>query len=226
MRKIPGLALACLFLWSCSHEQPKPAATAAPAEPPPIAAEMIAFDPTWGNTEGPAVDSKGNLFFCSRGAFKGIVSWNQKDGARQFVALDTKFGPGGLWIDESDNIYATGIGDRVIWKVTPDKTIKVLAKGFEAKPETSKGPNDLVRATDKSIYFTDPNGFDGSSSPRHHLSSLLGRKGDGVQRHRRRVPTGLPSARTAKPSTSRTTRPRRRPKSSASLCAMTVPPAP
>jgi gluconolactonase len=123
---------------------------------------MIASDATWGNTEGPAIDSKGNLFFCSRGAFKGIVTWNQMDGARRFVALDKEFGPGGLWIDEGDNIYATGVGDRVIWKVAPEKTITVLAQGFEAKPETATGPNDLVKAPNQSIYFTDPNCFDGS----------------------------------------------------------------
>jgi gluconolactonase len=161
---LPLSSALLLSLTGCGSEAPKTAEpAAAPAAPPVIAAEMIASDPTWGNTEGPAVDSKGTLYFCSRGAFKGIVSWTQKDGAHPFVQLDKKFGPGGLWIDEADNIYATGVGDRLIWKVAPDKTITVLAKGFEAKPAVATGPNDLTMAPNRSIYFTDPNGFDGSA---------------------------------------------------------------
>jgi len=163
-RSLPGLSAAILLAWTgCSKDAPKAVEPAAATTTPTIAAEMIASDPTWGNTEGPAGDSKGTLYFCARGAFKGIVSWSEKDGAHQFVPLDKKYGPGGLWIDDADNIYATGVGDRLIWKVAPDKTITVLAKGFEAKPAVATGPNDLTMAPNKSIYFTDPNGFDGSA---------------------------------------------------------------
>ena len=52
--------------------EPTPEPEAAPAINE-IAAELVASDPSWGNTEGPAVDSKGNLYFTSRGTYKGIV---------------------------------------------------------------------------------------------------------------------------------------------------------
>jgi hypothetical protein len=54
------------------------------------------------NTEGPALDSKNNLYFTSRHV-KGIVRWNKAEGAQRHAAVATK-GPGGLWIDGSDNI--------------------------------------------------------------------------------------------------------------------------
>lgn len=130
---------------------------------PTIRAEQIATDKSWGNTEGPAVDSKGTLYFTSRGTFKGIASWNPKTGAKRHLAVATMEGPGGLWIDASDNIYLTATGERKIMKVTPDKKVSVVAENFEANPKLSKGPNDLVVAKNGTIYFTDPNGYYGDS---------------------------------------------------------------
>ena len=60
-----------------------------------------------------------SLYVCARRAYKGIVSWSPSGGARPYLALDKKYGPGGLWIDDEDNIYATGVGDRRIWKIAP-----------------------------------------------------------------------------------------------------------
>jgi len=156
MRQSVTLPLVVILLASCIRESRAPSVRAA---------GLIASDRRWGNTEGPAIDSKGTLYFCARGTFKGIVAWTEKEGARQHVAVDVKNGPGGLWIDEQDNIFVTGPGERKIFKVTPDRNITVLAQGFEANPEAARGPNDLVVAPNKSVYFTDPNGFYGESPP-------------------------------------------------------------
>jgi gluconolactonase len=128
-----------------------------------IVAEQIATDGSWGNTEGPAIDSKGNLYFCSRGTYKGIVRWNAKEGARPWVAVATKAGPGGLWIDAADNIYLTATDERAIMKVSPDKKVTTVAKGFEKDAKLAKGPNDLVVAKNGTIYFTDPKGYYGDA---------------------------------------------------------------
>lgn len=128
-----------------------------------IVAEQIATDGSWGNTEGPAIDSKGNLYFCSRGTYKGIVRWNAKEGAQRWLDVASKAGPGGLWIDAADNIYVTATDERAILKVTPDKKVTTIAQGFEKNAGVAKGPNDLVVARNGTIYFTDPNGYDGSA---------------------------------------------------------------
>jgi len=132
-------------------------------QPNQQSAELLGANATWGNTEGPAIDSKGNLYFTSRGSYKGVVSWNEKDGVKEYLAVATKEGPGGLYFDASDNMYVTATGEQQILKVTPDKKVSVLAENFDAMPGKSKGPNDLVVAKDGTIYFTEPNGYDGSA---------------------------------------------------------------
>jgi hypothetical protein len=51
-RSLPGLSAAILLAWTgCSRDTPKAVEPAAATTTPTIAAEMIASDPTWGNTE-------------------------------------------------------------------------------------------------------------------------------------------------------------------------------
>lgn len=126
-------------------------------------AELLGSGPGWGNTEGPAVDSKGVLYFTSRGTYKGIVSWTAAKGFEKYAAVATGAGPGGLWIDDKDDIYLTATDERQIQKVTRDKRVSVIAEKFEADTKVAKGPNDLVIARNGTIYFTDPNGYDGSA---------------------------------------------------------------
>lgn len=152
-----------LALGACTSAPPPEKKAEAP-EIPVIVAELIASDGSWGNTEGPALDSKNNLYFTSRGTYKGIVRWNAAEGAVRYADVATKAGPGGLWIDGKDNIYVTATDERQVLKVAPNKRVTVVAKpGFEAKPGVAKGPNDLVVASNGTVYFTDPNGYDGSA---------------------------------------------------------------
>ena len=158
LRRTAAVSLALIALLAqCggSPTEPQPAPEATPAINE-TQAELIASDPSWGNTEGPAVDSNGNLYFTSRGAYKGIVSWN--------AAVATMAGPGGLWIDDDDNIYLTATLERQILKVAPDKKVSVVAENFEVlSPDVSKGLNDIVAAKDGTVYFTVPNGFQGEA---------------------------------------------------------------
>jgi sugar lactone lactonase YvrE len=119
--------------WDTSSTTPVQAGVLGPA-PPLTATQLIASDGSWGNTEGPAVDSKGTLYFTSRGTFKGIVAWTEKSGARSYLPVATKEGPGGLWIDDADNIFLTATGERKLLKVSPDKKVSVVAENFEANP--------------------------------------------------------------------------------------------
>jgi gluconolactonase len=169
VKRLSGcLITAALLLGSCSSSSTpsvstEKAATAPTPSVPNVEAELLGSSPTWGNTEGPAVDSKGTLYFTSRGTYKGIVSWNEKQGFKEYLAVATKEGPGGLWVDDADNIFVTATGERQILKITPDKKVSVVAQKFEADPKTSKGPNDLVVMKSGVIYFTAPNGYDGSA---------------------------------------------------------------
>lgn len=132
---------------------------------PIIEADLIASDPSWGNTEGPAVDSSGDLYFTSRGSYKGIVRWTAESGAEQFAEVATMAGPGGLWIDSEDNVYLTATNERQVLRRAPTGTVTVVTEGFEADSEVAKGPNDITVSESGVVYFTDPNGYYGESEP-------------------------------------------------------------
>lgn len=162
MKKV--LLTGAIFLAACSTSKPPAAEPVAKApEPPTIAAVQIATDPSWGNTEGPALDSSNNLYFTSRGTWKGIIRWNKDEGAKRYAPVAVKAGPGGLWIDRNDNIFLTATDEREVWKLSPKKKVTVIAKKFEDDPKTAKGPNDIVVASNGTVYFTDPNGYYGES---------------------------------------------------------------
>ena len=151
------LLASCLFLSACTTAP-------APVAVTEIRAEQIASDPSWGNTEGPALDSKNNLYFTSRGTWKGIVRWNKAEGAQRYAEVAKMAGPGGLWIDDADNIFLTATDEREVWKLSPEKKVTVAAKkGFEADPKLAKGPNDVVVTKTGIVYFTDPNGYAGEA---------------------------------------------------------------
>ena len=152
-----------LMLGGCSTSAPDP--TEEHAAIPQVEAELIASDPTWGNTEGPAVDSSGALYFTSRGTFKGIVRWTPGGGAEQFASVAPMAGPGGLWIDDEDAIYLTATNEREVQVRKADGTLRTLARDFEANEETAKGPNDITVSDTGIVYFTDPNGYYGESEP-------------------------------------------------------------
>lgn len=156
------ILISAALLAAC-NTAPEPAKKVEPEGPPEIKAELIASDPSWGNTEGPALDSQNNLYFTSRGTYKGIVRWNKTEGAQQYAPVASKAGPGGLWIDREDNIFLTATDEREIWKLSPAKKITVIAKKFEDNPKEAKGPNDIVVTHSGVVYFTDPNGYDGTA---------------------------------------------------------------
>jgi sugar lactone lactonase YvrE len=163
--KTNPVLLSCLFLSGCTNTSvPETSTKAASLSLPEIRAELIASDPSWGNTEGAALDSKNNLYFCSRGTWKGIVRWNRAEGAQHYADVATMAGPGGLWIDDADNIFLTATDERELWKLSPTKQVTISAKaGFEGNPKLAKGPNDVVTAKNGIIYFTDPNGYYGDA---------------------------------------------------------------
>lgn len=155
-----GVALATS---ACAPSEPK--ASPDPKPIPTMEAELIAKDAAWGNTEGPAVDAEGALYFTSRGTYKGIVRWTQRGGADPFASVASLAGPGGLWTDADDNIYLTASAEREVQVLPPDGELRTIAKDFEANPEVAKGPNDITVARSGDVYFTDPNGFYGESAP-------------------------------------------------------------
>jgi gluconolactonase len=163
-RRFPE-ALLCAFLVLPGCSTTDPDRTERTLSVPTVEAELIASDPAWGNTEGPAVDSNGVLYFTSRGAFKGIVRWTSDRGAVQFAEVASMAGPGGLWIDKDDAIHLTATDERQVQVLAVDGNVRTVASHFEADKQIAKGPNDITVSGSGIVYFTDPNGYYGESEP-------------------------------------------------------------
>jgi sugar lactone lactonase YvrE len=135
----------------------------AKVEPYPVVAN-ITF------AEGPAFDSKGNLFFVNyvkngnigRMTPDGTVSvWVELPEAPQAGGKPRKAFPFGMKADADDNLIVTDYGGRRLLRITPKKDIKILADSFEGKPFNN--PNDVCLDRAGNIYFTDPQNEDKAS---------------------------------------------------------------
>lgn len=102
-------------------------------------------------TEGPAVDSAGNVFFTDQPNNR-IMKWST-DGTLT-VYMEQAGRANGLYFDPQGNLVACADRHNQLWQISPDKKIMVLVNDFEGK--RLNGPNDLWIDAQGGIYFTDP----------------------------------------------------------------------
>jgi gluconolactonase len=103
-------------------------------------------------TEGPASDSKGNVYFTDQPNNK-IIKWSV-DGKVE-VFMDEAGRSNGLYFDNNGQLIACSEEDNQLWAIDPDdKAVTILHKGYAGKK--FNGPNDLWILPDGGIFFTDP----------------------------------------------------------------------
>lgn len=102
-------------------------------------------------TEGPAADSKGNVYFTDQPNDK-IWVWTIEGELELFT--DESGRSNGLYMDEQDRLMACADRDNELWRFGQGTTPEVLISKYEGK--RLNGPNDLWIRPDGKIYFTDP----------------------------------------------------------------------
>lgn len=103
-------------------------------------------------TEGPAADKSGNVYFTDQPNDK-IYFWDWKtDKISEFS--DKTGRANGTYFDKNDHLITCSDNEGEIWKISKDKSVEVLAKGYQGK--RLNGPNDLWLDDKGGIYFTDP----------------------------------------------------------------------
>lgn len=102
-------------------------------------------------TEGPAADSKGNVYFTDQPNNK-IIRWSAS--GELSVFLEGAGRANGLFFDEDDNLIACADLNNQLWQIDKNKSVTVLVKDFEGRK--LNGPNDLWIDPQGGIYFTDP----------------------------------------------------------------------
>ena len=103
-------------------------------------------------TEGPAADKAGNVYFTDQPNNK-IYRWGVQDN-KIFPFMEDSGRANGLYFGPEGAIYACADRNSEIWKITKNKKVSILSKGFDDKK--FNGPNDLWLDSKGGIYFTDP----------------------------------------------------------------------
>lgn len=107
---------------------------------------------TFSFTEGPSSDKKGNVYFTDQPNDK-IYYWDWK--TNKVIEFLNKTGrANGTHFDKDDNLITCSDDQGEIWKISKDKKVQVLLKGFEGK--RLNGPNDVWNDSSGGMYFTDP----------------------------------------------------------------------
>lgn len=114
--------------------------------PPTLLSSQFSF------TEGPAADKDGNVYFTDQPNDK-IYFWDWKSNKVDLFLYKTGRA-NGTYFDKNDNLITCSDDNGEIWKISKDKDIQALSKGFEGK--RLNGPNDLWIDKSGGIYFTDP----------------------------------------------------------------------
>ncbi len=128
---------------------------------PNATVEKVAGD--LGFLEGPLWMKEGHLLFSD--LFKNTV-WKYVPGGKPEAFLTkagwdkdepakvTHFGPNGMVLDSQGRLVLCQQGNRQVIRIEKDGSRTVVADKFEGK--RLSGPNDIIRAKDGSIYFSDP----------------------------------------------------------------------
>ncbi|WP_185286698.1 SMP-30/gluconolactonase/LRE family protein [Chryseobacterium indologenes] len=103
-------------------------------------------------TEGPSADKIGNVYFTDQPNDK-IYYWDWKTN-KIIKFLDKTGRANGTHFDKDDFQITCSDDQGEMWKISKDKKVEVLFKGFEGK--RFNGPNDVWNDTSGGMYFTDP----------------------------------------------------------------------
>jgi gluconolactonase len=102
-------------------------------------------------TEGPTIDTNGNLFFVDQPNDR-IMEWSA-DG-KLSVFLQPSGHANGMMFDANGNLIACADEHNQLWSISPDKKISVLVTNFNGK--YLNGPNDVWIAPNGGMFLSDP----------------------------------------------------------------------
>lgn len=115
-------------------------------------AELTLVADEYEFTEGPAVDSKGDVYFTDQPNDR-IVKWTAADNSVSDY-LKPAGRSNGLYFDHDGNLLSAADEKNQLWRIDADKEVTVLVDDFKGKK--LNGPNDLWVDGKGGIYFTDP----------------------------------------------------------------------
>ncbi len=137
------LCIAFVMLFSCKAQETSIIAKDAALQ---LVADVYKF------TEGPAVDTEGNVYFTDQPNDR-ILKWDAYDNSVS-VYMQPAGRANGLYFDHDGNLLACADEKNELWRIDSEGNVTVLIEDFEQKK--LNGPNDLWVDPKGGIYFTDP----------------------------------------------------------------------
>jgi gluconolactonase len=102
-------------------------------------------------TEGPAVDSKGNIFFTDQPNNK---IWKYSTDGKLTIFLENAGRSNGMYFDKKGNLITCADEHNELWSIDKKGKATILLK--EQNGKKLNGPNDLWIHPNGDLYFTDP----------------------------------------------------------------------
>ena len=102
-------------------------------------------------TEGPAVDSEGNVFFTDQPNDR-IMKVDLEGKVSEFLKPSGR--SNGMFFSPDGKLIACADEKNEMWEIASDKSYRVLFSSFEDRK--LNGPNDVWIDSNSSMYFTDP----------------------------------------------------------------------
>lgn len=115
-------------------------------------AELILVSDDYEFTEGPAVDSEGNVFFTDQPNDR-ILKWDAESNSVS-TYMQPSGRSNGLYFDNDNNLLSCADEKNELWRIDPKKKVTVLIDDFKGKK--LGGPNDLWVDSKGGVYITDP----------------------------------------------------------------------
>ncbi|MBE8722775.1 SMP-30/gluconolactonase/LRE family protein [Sphingobacterium pedocola] len=112
---------------------------------------LILISDQFSFAEGPAVDSKGNIYFTDQPNNK---IWKYTSEGKLDVFLESAGRSNGLYIDKDDHIIACADEKNELWRIAPSGNVEVLLDQYNGRK--FNGPNDVWISPAGGCYFTDP----------------------------------------------------------------------
>lgn len=102
-------------------------------------------------TEGPAVDTTGNIYFTDQPNNK---IWKYDTSGNLSVFMDNAGRANGLYFNTKGGLIVCADENNQLWLLSSERKITVLTDNFQNKK--LNGPNDVWINNNGNIYFTDP----------------------------------------------------------------------
>lgn len=102
-------------------------------------------------TEGPACDSKGNVFFTDQPNDR-ILEWSTEGKLSTFMHPCGR--ANGMSFDPQGNLWACADETNQLWRIDPQGKVTVVVKDYQGK--LLNGPNDVWIRPGGGLYITDP----------------------------------------------------------------------